>query len=135
MKDKKENNKIDIFLWVKKHSTQLLLAGISITTIFTALKLKNKDSVSELLTALKKQIKEKPLYTPKWFEKANLEDLENARKLVHQDFLNPKLDDDYRNHCRNLLNRLDFAINKIKWAGKEYDYPVHGSNGWYLTSD
>lgn len=65
MKDKKENNKIDIFLWVKEHSTQLLLAGISITTVFTALKLKNKDSVSELLTALKKTDKRKALIHPK----------------------------------------------------------------------
>lgn len=33
------------------------------------------------------------------------------------------------------LNRFDNAIGKMKWAGKEYGYPVHSSNGCYLTSD
>lgn len=84
---------------------------------------------------LKKQIEKGALYSSKWFEKANLEELETARKLVQQDYNNPNLDLDYRNYCWNLLNRFDNAIGKIKWAGKEYGYPVHSSNGWYLTSD
>ncbi len=122
--------------WVNEHKTQLILTGISVTTILaTALGLKNKDAITELWNTLKKQIEKGDLYSSKWFEKANLEELETARRLVQQDYNNPNLDLDYRNHCWNLLNRFDNAIGKIKWAGKEYGYPVHSSNGWHLTSD
>lgn len=121
---------------VKEHKTQLILTGISVTTILaTALGLKNKDAITELWNTLKKQIEKGDLYSSKWFEKANLEELETARRLVQQDYNNPNLDLDYRNYCWNLLNRFDNAIGKIKWAGKEYGYPVHSSNGWHLTSD
>lgn len=122
--------------WVKEHKTQLLLAGISVTTILaTVLGLKKKDAITELWNTLKKQIEKGDLYSSKWFEKANLEELETARRLVQQDYNNPNLDLDYRNYCWNLLNRFDNAIEKIKWAGSEYGYPVHSSNGWYLPSD
>ncbi|WP_270816212.1 hypothetical protein [Hungatella effluvii] len=122
--------------WVKEHNTQLLLTGISVTTILaTALGLKKKDAITELWNTLKKQIEKGALYSSKWFEKANLEELETARRLVQQDYNNPNLDLDYRNYCWNLLNRFNNAIEKIKWAGKEYGYPVHSSNGWHLPSD
>ena len=122
--------------WVKEHKTQLLLAGISVTTILAAaIGLKNKDAIVELWNTLKKEIEKGALYSAKWFEKASLEELESARKLVQQDYNNPKLDLNYRNECRNLLNRFDNAIGKIKWAGQECGYPVHSSNGWHLPSD
>ncbi len=125
-----------LIAWIKEHKTQLLLAGISVTAILVAaLGLKNKNAIVELWNSLKNQIEQGSLYSSKWFEKANLEELEAARKLVQQDYNNPNLDLDYRNYCWNLLNRFDNAIGKIKWAGKEYGYPIHSSNGWYLTSD
>ena len=122
--------------WVKEHKTQLLLTGISVTAILaTALGLKNKDTIIDLWNTLKNQIEKGSLYSSKWFEKASLEELYAARKLVQQDFLNPSLDSDYRDYCWNLLKKFDNAIAKIQWAGKEYGYPVHSSNGWYLPSD
>ena len=130
------SEKKGLIAWIKEHKTQLLLAGISVTAILAAaLGLKNKNAIVELWNSLKKQIEQGSLYSSKWFEKDNLEELEAARKLVQQDYNNPNLDLDYRNYCWNLLNRFDNAIGKIKWAGKEYGYPVHSSNGWYLTSD
>ena len=122
--------------WVKEHKTQILLSGISVTTILaTALGLKNRNAITELWDTLKTQIEKGALYSSKWFEKANLEELETARRRVQQDYNNPNLDLDYRNYCWNLLNRFDNAIGKKQWAGKEYGYPVHSSNGWHLTSD
>ncbi len=122
--------------WVKEHKLQLLLAGVSITTvILTVMGIKNKDVLTDLWESLKKQIEKGALYSSKWFEKASLEELEKAREIVQKDFNNPKLDLDYRNECWNLLNRFDNAIGKIKWNGKECGYPVHSSNGWYLPSD
>lgn len=132
----KSVDKKGFITWVKEHKTQLLLTGISVTAILAALLgVKNKGAIKELWETLKKQIEKGTLYSSKWFEKANLEELETARKLVQQDYNNPSLDLDYRNYCWNLLNRFDDAISKIKWAGKEYGYPVHHSNGWYLPSD
>ena len=123
-------------VWIKEHKTQILLTGISVTAILaTALGLKNKDAMIELWNTMKQQMEKGSLYSSKWFEKANLEELETARKYIQQDYNNPNLDLDYRDYCWKLLNRFDNAIGKIKWAGKEYGYPVHSSNGWYLPSD
>lgn len=123
-------------VWIKEHKTQILLTGISVTAILaTALGLKNKDAMIELWNTMKQQMEKGSLYSSKWFEKANLEELETARKYIQQDYNNHNLDLDYRDYCWKLLNRFDNAIGKIKWAGKEYGYPVHSSNGWYLPSD
>ena len=117
-----------VIAWVKEHKSQLLLAGVSITTVvLTVMGIKNKDALTDLWKSLKKQIEKGTLYSSKWFEK--------AREIVQKDFNNPKLDLDYRNECWNLLSRFDNAIEKIKWNGKEYGYPVHSSNGWHLPSD
>lgn len=129
-----EKNKV--IAWVKEHKLQLLLAGVSITTvILTVMGIKNKEALTDLWKSLKKQIEKGALYSSKWFENADLEELEKAREIVQKDYNNPKLDLDYRNECGNLLNRFNNAIEKIKWNGKEYGYPVHSSNGWHLPSD
>lgn len=121
--------------WVKEHKAQLLFAGVSITTVMaTVLGFKNKDSIVELWDSLKKEIEKGARYSTKWLEKANLDDLYEARKIVQKDYLNPKLDADYRSECWNLLAKIDNAIGKLQWAGKEYGFPVHGENGWHLPS-
>lgn len=100
-----------VIAWVKEHKSQLLLAGVSITTVFlTVMGIKNKDALTDLWKSLKIQIEKGALYSSKWFEKASLEELEKAREIVQKDFNNPKLDLDYRNECWNLLNRFDNAI-------------------------
>ena len=122
--------------WVKEHRNQILLAGLSVTTISaTILGLKNKDAIIGLWNTLKKQIEKGSLYSSRWFEKASIEELETAREIVQQDYNNPDLDIDYRSSCWNLLKKFDDVIGRKKWNGKEYGYPVHSSNGWYLPSD
>lgn len=122
--------------WIKEHKKQLLLAGISVTVILVKIfGSKNKDSITELWNMLKQQIEKESLYSSKWFEKASLEELEAGRRCVQQDYNNPNLDLDYRNDCWKLLNTFDNVIGEKKWDGKEYGYPVHRGNGWYLSSD
>lgn len=122
--------------WVKEHKMQLLLAGVSITTLIaTIFGLKNKDAINELWDSLKTKIEKGSLYSAKWFEKASLEELNEARRIVQQDYNNPELDMDYRSECWNLLARFDNVIGKRHWQGKEYGYPVHSGNGWHLPSD
>lgn len=123
-------------MWVKEHKIQLMLAGVSITTlIMTVLGLKNREAINELWDSLKKQIEKGSLYSTKWFEQADLEELYSARKNVQQDYNNPELDMNYRCECWNLLKRFDNAIGKKTWEGKEIGYPVHREHGWYLPSD
>lgn len=118
--------------WVKENKSQILLAGISISAlIMTILGIKNKDAIDTLWQSLRKGA----LYSTKWFESADLEELEKARRNVELDYLNPNLDFDYRSQCHSLLKRIDNAIGKLKWEGKKYGYPVHGSNGWHLSSN
>lgn len=122
--------------WVKENKVKILLAGISITTlIMTILGLKHKDAIIELWNSLKKELEKGTLYSAKWFEKASLQELQDARRIVELDHRNPELDLDYRNECWDLLKRFDKAIGEKQWQGKEYGYPVHGKNGLYLLSD
>ena len=63
--------------WVKEHRNQILLAGLSVTTISaTILGLKNKNAIIGLWNTLKKQIEKGSLYSSRWFEKASIEELE-----------------------------------------------------------
>lgn len=101
--------------------TQITVAftGVSITTvILTIAGIKNKDALTNLWKSLKEQIEKGTLYSSKWFEKASLEELEKGREIVHKDFLNPKLDSEYRNECWNLLKCFDNAIEKSNGTGK-----------------
>lgn len=122
--------------WIKEHKTQLMIAGVG-TAAFIAMVLgiKNKESISELLESWREDLKSGKPLSDKWFNNASLEELEEARTIVQNDYRNPKLDMDYRTDCHNLLFRFDQAIGKKKWAGKEPGYPVHSEHGWYLSSD
>ena len=122
--------------WIKEHKTQLMIAGVG-TAAFIAMVLgiKNKESISELLESWREDLKSGKPLNDKWFNNASLEELEEARTIVQNDYRNPELDMDYRTDCHNLLFRFDQAIGKKKWAGKEPGYPVHSEHGWYLSSD
>lgn len=53
-----------LLVWVKAHKAQLILAGVSITTIIgVILGLKNKDALAELWATLSKSITKAPVET------------------------------------------------------------------------
>ena len=53
-----------LLAWVKSHKTELILAGVSITTIIgVILGLKNKDALAELWATLSKSITNDPVET------------------------------------------------------------------------
>ena len=60
------------------------------------------------------------------------EKLESKRERLRLDYCNPNLDDDYREQCKNAMNKLDNVIRKRAWGNKEPGYPVHREHGWYL---
>ena len=68
--------------WVKEHKTQLLLAGVSVTTILvSALGLKNKDAIIELWNTLKKQIEKELYIVPSGLKKLVLRNLRQQENL------------------------------------------------------
>lgn len=131
-----QTGKKGITTWIQKHKNQILVAGVSVTALIATIAgIKNKDTLSEMMDDLAETIKNGAPLSDKWFQKSSVEELQRARELIQKDYLNPKLSDDYRNECWNMLHKFDDAISKIKWDGTEYGYPVHSSHGWYLSSD
>lgn len=123
-------------VWVKEHKKQLLLAGVGVTSLLlTILGLKNKEAIVSLWASMKERIKKGSPYTSKWFEKADLSELREMRKVVQQDYRNPNLDLDYRSDCWELLKKFDDAIGKKQQSDKTLGYPVHREHGWYLPND
>ena len=140
-KTKKQTNEVSSekkqFLeWIHENKNTLLFAGISITVIVaTILGLKNKEAIISLWDSLREKVEKGSLYSSKWFEKSDVEELKKARELVQQDYRNPNLDLDFRNKCWDLLKKFDKVIAEKQWDGKEIGFPAHSSGGWYLESD
>lgn len=121
--------------WIKEHKTQLILAGVSITAIVaTIVGLKNKTAITQLWDKLKNEVEKGKLYTAKWFDKSSTEELEAVREMLQKDYLNPKLDAEYRNECFNLIRLFDKRIGEKNRGNKEYVFPVHREHGWYLLN-
>lgn len=131
-----EDDKKGFIEWVKEHKSQLALIGVSgAALIAMVFGLKNKDSLTKLWISLKDEIeKGKPL-SAKWLEKADLKELKDVRDSVQKAYLNPELSMETRSHMWDLLPKLDNAIGKKQWAGKEYGFPVKSEHGWHLPSD
>lgn len=74
-------DKKGIMDWIKAHKKQLILIGISISTLIAiVLGLKNKDAMMELLDNLKDEVEKANLYSSRWFEKATDAELNAARE-------------------------------------------------------
>lgn len=131
-----EEDKKGFIKWIKEHKNQLALAGVSVAALIAmALGLKNKDSITKIWESLKDEIeKGKPL-SAKWYEKADLKELKDVRDSVQKAYLNPELSLETRSHMWDLLPKIDNAIGKKQWAGKEYGFPVKSEHGWHLPSD
>ena len=147
-----ETDKKGFIKWIKEHKSQLALAGVSVAALIAmVLGLKNKDSITKIWMSLKDEIeKGKPL-SAKWYEKADLKELKDVRdsvqkltieasaeefeNAVQKAYLNPELSLETRSRMWDLLPKLDNAIGKRQWAGKEYGFPVKSEHGWHLPSD
>jgi len=134
----KDNSSMEksLFTWAKKHNPQLLLASASTgVLILTILGIKNKDVINALWESINKMQNGCSLCNEKRVKNVTLDNLTKKREIVEADYLNTSLDLDYRSLCCDRLTKLDNAIGKLKWGGKEFGYPVSGSNGLYLPSD
>lgn len=128
-----EQDKNGLLVWMKDHKTQLTIAGVGTAAfIATALGIKNKESIGELFKLWQEDLKKGKPLSGRWFKNATIEELEKARKVIQDDYRNPKLDMDHRTLCHNLLFTFDKAISEKKWAGRIPQGPSysreHGRN-------
>ena len=130
-------DKKGIVTWIKAHKKQLVLIGISVTTLIAiVLGLKNKDAIKELFDNLKDEIEKANLYSGKWFENATDAELDTAREKVRLDYCSSG--DDFKSACslQNLLGRFDKEMSKRAWGNETPHAPsIHREHGWYLSND
>ena len=137
-----QNNKItteqkSLLAWIKKHRKDLIIAGISVTTIiFVVLGIKNKDSINAFWKNLKEEIGKPSTYSSKWFETVTDEVLRNEREKVRLAYCCSG--ENFSEACRleRLLGLFDKEMGKRAWAGKTPCPPtIHREHGWYLPND
>ena len=130
-------DKKGIVTWIKAHKKQLVLIGISVTTLIAiVLGLKNKDAIKELFDNLKDEIEKANLYSGKWFENATDAELDTVREKVRLDYCSSG--DDFKAACslQNLLGRFDKEMSKRAWGNETPHAPsIHREHGWYLSND
>lgn len=68
----------------------------------------------------------------RWFDKASLPELQDARNKIHDEYLKHTVNDEYRESLWNMLPKFDKRISELKWAGRTPTAPSypreHGHN-------
>ncbi len=132
MEDKK-----DFIAWIKAHKKQLILAGISITTVIAiVVGIKNKSEIIKLWNALQEKIKRGDIYSSKWLATATDTELDLEREKVRVAYCASGKDDHAASFLQNLLWRFDKEISKRAWGDETPHAPtIHREHGWYLPND
>lgn len=126
-----------LLAWIKKHRNELIIAGISVTTIiFVVLGIKNKDSIKTFWNNLKDEISKPRTYSSKWFESVTDDVLSSEREKVRLAYCSSG--DNFSEACRleRLLGLFDKEMSKRAWGGETPRPPsIHREHGWYLPND
>ena len=129
--------KKSFLMWVKVHKTQLILTGISISTIIAVvLGLKNKDAIKALWNQLNEEIKKFNMYSGKWFETITDDALSTEREKVRLAYCSSEDNFSEASRLQNLLWRFDKEMSKRAWGDEIPHAPsIHREHGWYLPND
>lgn len=132
MEDKK-----GFIAWIKAHKKQLILVGISITTVIAiVVGIKNKSEIIKLWKALQEKIKRGEMYSSKWLTTATDAELDIEREKVRVAYCSSGTDDHAASFLQNLLWRFDEEISKRAWGDESPHAPtIHREHGWYLPND
>lgn len=130
-------NRKGFLRWVTAHKTQLILVGISISTmIAVTLGVKNKDTIKILWKQLNEEIKKADMYSSKWFETVTDETLNTEREKVRLAYCSSGNNFSEASRLQNLLWRFDKEMNKRAWGDEIPHAPsIHREHGWYLSND
>lgn len=123
--------------WIKAHKKQLILVGISITTVIAiVVGIKNKSEIIKLWKALQEKIKRGEMYSSKWLTTATDAELDIEREKVRVAYCSSGTDDHAASFLQNLLWRFDEEISKRAWGDESPHAPtIHREHGWYLPND
>ena len=123
--------------WIKSHKKQLIITGISIpTVIMIVLSLKNRDTIKELWTELKKKLETGNLYSSKWFDTVSDEVLDAEREKVRIAYCSSGSDFNEASRLQNLLWHFDREMSKRAWGDETPHAPsIHREHGRYLPND
>lgn len=112
-----EENKKGFIAWIKAHKRQLLIAGISVTTIIgIIIGLKNKESIKELWGALENSLSKTPEKLP---ESTTM--VQTAPPVIEEVipvrlYTSPQEPFDVRQHIRNLSGGRHHSVEKAAEA-------------------
>lgn len=111
-----ENKKKQVLDWIKVHKKQLIIAGISITTLMLlVLGLKNKDALAELYCSLEKNIKKVP---SKSTPVAALPDIAIPTVSAVRTYTLPQTSFDVSQHIRTLAEGRQHSAQKAAEAAR-----------------
>lgn len=132
MEDKK-----GFIAWIKAHKKQLILAGVSITTIIAiVVGIKNKSEIIKIWNTLQEKIKRGDIYSTKWLKTASDAELDLEREKVRVAYCSAGTDDHAASFLQNLLWRFDEELSKRAWEDETPHAPtIHREHGWYLPND
>ena len=69
----------------------------------------------------------------RWFKKATLDELKEARNNIHAEYMSHTTNDKYRESLWNFLPQFDKRIATLEWAGKTPSGPAyHREHGYGL---
>lgn len=124
-------------VWISNHKRQLILAGVSVSSIIAVgLGAKNKDAITALGNQLIEEIKKPNPYSRKWFESLSEEDWHSEREKVRQAYCSSGDDPRAANILQNLLWQFDNEKNKRTCGDEIPQGPaIHREHGWYLQND
>lgn len=112
-----EENKKGFIAWIKAHKKQLLIAGISVTTIIgIIIGLKNKESIKGLWEALENCLSKTPEKLPE-----SITMLQTAPPVIEEVipvrlYTSPQEPFDVRQHIRNLSGGRHHSVEKAAEA-------------------
>lgn len=130
-------DKRGVLAWIKSHKKQLIITGISTSTvIMIVLSLKNKGAIKALWAGLKKELETGSVYSSKWFDTVSDEVLDTEREKVRIAYCSSGNDFNEASRLQNLLWRFDREMSKRAWGDETPHAPsIHREHGWYLLND
>lgn len=130
-------DKRNFIAWIKAHKKQLIIAGISITTLVAiVVGIKNKNEIIKLWGILQERLKRGCIYSVKWFSTATDEELDLERERVRVAYCSSHADGQTASFLQNLLWQFEDEISKRAWGDETPHAPtLHREHGWYLSND
>lgn len=125
-----EEKKKIFVTWVKKHKTELIIAGISVVAIIAViLRAKNNETLEEVWASLKKKVEKEPKEIPSVALPQVPEAVHISDVVVISTTHTEQIPHDVSEHIRNLHEGWKASTEKIAMAA-EHGYDLKPGQTW-----